>query len=93
MPGDSSRAWKRERALFKEECKRRWADCAICKGRKGAIAYNAEVPTDPMAFTVEHVRPTSLGGEVMRKSNWRPAHFRLQQLAGQRGTERVPYLA
>jgi 5-methylcytosine-specific restriction endonuclease McrA len=70
MPG-KGRPWDRERARFKAECRIRNAPCWCC-GQP--IDYNAE-PRTPDSFTVDHVTPTSLGGDVLRVTNWRPARY------------------
>ena len=68
------RPWDRERSAFKRECKRINAECWLCRGAKGPIQYDAP-PKHPLSFTVDHVQPTSLGSDPMRKSGWKPAHF------------------
>lgn len=73
MPGEG-RPWRRETAAFKAECHRLNAPCWICRGSRGQIQYDAE-PRTPLSFTVDHKTPTSLGGEMTRRSNWAAAHF------------------
>jgi hypothetical protein len=79
MPA-KGRPWNRESSAFKEECRRRNAPCWICRNQRGPIDYDAP-PRTPMSFSVDHVTPTSLGGDVVRRANFKPAHYpRLQQL-------------
>jgi len=71
------RPWNRARAAFKAECRTASTQCWLCHGQLGPIDYDS--PYDPrkknnLAFTVDHVRPTSLGGDPMARSNWRAAH-------------------
>lgn len=72
MPA-AGRPWQRERAAFKDECKRNNTPCWLCSGSKGPIDYTST--HEPLSFTVDHVQPTSLGADPMRKSQWRPAHM------------------
>lgn len=77
MPA-SGRPWQRERAAYKAECKRHNAPCWLCQGRRGPIDYSrndGKTNRNPLAFTVDHVTPTSLGGDPMARSNWRPCHL------------------
>ena len=76
MPG-RGRPWDRERKRYKDECRSAGAECWLCHGRKGPIDYTSKFNPDqpnPLLFTIDHVTPTSLGGDVMRKANWRPCH-------------------
>ena len=66
--------WDRERASYKAECRRTNAPCWLCRGAKGPILYDAK-PRTPLSFTVDHVHPTSLGGDPMRRALWKPAHY------------------
>lgn len=73
MPGQG-RPWRREAAAYKQECKQRNAPCWICHNTRGPIQYDAP-PRTPDSFTIDHKTPTSLGGDMTRRSNWAPAHF------------------
>ena len=73
MPGEG-RPWRRETVAYRAECARRNAGCWICKGTRGAIQYDAP-PRTPLSFTVDHKTPTSIGGDMNRRTNWAPAHF------------------
>jgi 5-methylcytosine-specific restriction endonuclease McrA len=66
--------WDRERKAFKDECKRANTPCWICRGSKGPIQYDAR-PRTPQSFTVDHVTPTSLGGDPLRRANFKAAHY------------------
>lgn len=70
MPG-KGRAWDRERTAYRARCQAANATCWLCRG---LIQYDAE-PRTPLSFSVDHVDPTSLGGDVMRQDLWRPAHY------------------
>ncbi len=73
MPANG-RPWRREQAAFKAECKRNNAACWLCRGKLGPIQYDAP-PRHPLAFSADHVTPTSLGGDAMRRANLKPAHY------------------
>lgn len=74
------RPWDRLAATFKAECAKANATCWLCQGSKGPIDYNAE-PRTPSSFSIDHVTPTSLGGDPLRRANLKPAHYqRMQQL-------------
>lgn len=68
------RPWDRERAAFKAECRKTNAACWHCNGTKGPIQYDAP-PRTPLSFSVDHVTPTSLGGDELRRTNFKPAHY------------------
>lgn len=65
------RAWDRERSAYKADCERRNAHCWLCHK---SINYKAP-PRTPESFSVDHITPVSLGGDSMRRSNWRPSHY------------------
>lgn len=89
MPA-SGRPWESVRSQFREECKAAHARCWLCKE---PIDYYAKAKT-PKSFSADHVTPTSLGGDALRRANLKPAHYlRLQQLARQQHTRTVPHLA
>jgi len=76
MPA-KGRPWTRERHAFKAECKKANAQCWLCKNTKGPIDYVSKYDPkepNPMLFTVDHMTPTSIGGDPMRRSLWAPAH-------------------
>lgn len=73
MPAEG-RPWRREHAAFKAECKRAAAKCWLCRGSKGPIEYDGP-PTHPLSFSADHVTPTSLGGDALRRNNLKPAHY------------------
>lgn len=73
MPA-KGRPWNRERTAFKDECRKRNTPCWLCQGKRGPIEYDAP-PSTPLSFSVDHVIPTSLGGDPMRREGWKPAHF------------------
>lgn len=77
MPA-SGRPWARESAAFKAECERRSSPCWICHNSRGPIQYDAE-PRTPLSFSIDHVTPTSLGGDSLRRANLKPAHYQLLQ--------------
>lgn len=71
--------YERERRRFKDECAARNDPCWICNGRLGAIdyvsVYTRGATPQPLLFNLDHAVPTSLGGEMVRYSNFRPAHY------------------
>lgn len=76
MPGNG-RPWARETKRYKAECRTLNAQCVICQGTKGPIDYDSPYDPNnylPLRFTVEHLTPTSLGGNMMSRTNWAPAH-------------------
>ena len=74
MPA-TGRPYRNNRSLFREECKARREQCAICRGTRGPIHYYAKAEdNDPLAFTVDHIVPTSLGGHPHATTNMRAAH-------------------
>jgi len=70
LPG-SGEAWTNLVARFKAECATRNDPCWLCRK---PIDYRL-TGRDRMAFSADHVRPTSLGGDVMRLSGLKPAHY------------------
>ena len=73
MP-DTGRQYRRLSAWFKDQCRIRGDDCWICRGSEGPIDYSVYAPKNRLAFTVDHVTPTSLGGDVHDMKGFRPAH-------------------
>lgn len=67
--------WRYEQAkqAFKAECRASNTQCWLCQGTKGPIDYDAY--NTPSSFSVDHVTPTSLGGDPVRRANFKPAHF------------------
>jgi hypothetical protein len=88
--------WDKVRAAFKAECKRDNLPCWICGGSKGPIDYTSPYKREggqPLLFSADHVSPTSLGGDALRRANLKPAHYqRLQLEQRQRHTRSVPHL-
>ena len=77
MPA-SGRPWNRLLASFKAECRASNLPCWLCKQ---PIDY-ALTGSQSAAFSADHVQPTSLRGDPLRRDNLRPAHYqRLQQPA------------
>jgi hypothetical protein len=75
MPA-SGRPWERERSSFRDECKAAKLPCWLCNK---PINYWAKAKS-PDSFTADHVTPTSLGGDALRRANLKPAHYqRMQQ--------------
>lgn len=73
MPG-SGRPWRREAAAYRRECEARQAGCWICQGTRGPIQYDAP-DRSPFSFSIDHKTPTSRGGDMVRRSNFAPAHY------------------
>lgn len=76
MPA-AGRPWRRERDAYKAQCRKDNAPCWLCRGTKGPIDYTTT--HEPLSFTIDHVTPTSLGGDPMRRANWKPAHYQRLQ--------------
>ena len=77
MPA-KGRPWNRERAAFKAECAKQNAPCWICRNTKGPIDYQSKFDPEkpnPLLFSVDHTQPTSLGGDAVRRANFKPAHY------------------
>jgi len=69
------RPYRRNRALFQAECAATNAACHNCHGTRGPINYQARAEDrDPLAFTVDHIQPTSLGGHPHAMSNFAASH-------------------
>ncbi|MBK0418290.1 HNH endonuclease [Leucobacter sp. CSA1] len=63
--------WDRERAALRTTAQRSNTPCWICRQ---PIDWNA-APRTPRSFSADHVTPTSLGGDPLRRANLKPAHY------------------
>lgn len=70
--------YERERRAFKAECAARNAPCWICNNTRGPIDYTSRYEPgtkQPLLFNLDHAEPVSLGGDPVRRANFRPAHY------------------
>jgi hypothetical protein len=74
MPADG-RPYRRSHATFRARCEEQQAPCWFCMGKRGPIDYSRpHNPKNPLAFTVDHLRPTSRGGNPTDIANFRACH-------------------
>lgn len=79
---DSTRAFKKARALFKEEGRAANAPCWICKGKHGPIDYDAPAG-DPWSHSLDHFYPDSTHPELHDDpANWRHSHLKCNSSRG-----------
>lgn len=70
--------YERERARFKAACAATNAPCWICNNDRGPIDYTSRYlrgTKQPLLFNLDHAVPTSLGGDALRRANFRPSHY------------------
>ena len=88
MPA-SGRPWDRLLASFKAECARASLPCWLCLK---PIDYTL-TGRQSQAFSADHVAPTSLRGDALRRANLKPAHYqRLQLTQRQHHARPVPHI-
>lgn len=87
-------AYEAARAAFKAECAAVNAACWICHGTLGPIDYTSKYErgtNQPLLFNLDHAHPTSIGGDEVRRANFRPSHYlRVQRIPRQQHTRLVP---
>lgn len=92
--GTTGRPWRRFHASILTTA----TVCCICNGRRGGFVRNATCthpthqglrgcPTHPLAPSLEHHQPLSLGGAVRSRHNAGAAHFSCNSSRGN-GTKR-----
>lgn len=89
MPADG-RPYRRAHAIFKARCRDNQEPCWLCRGRLGPINYDSAQQEDPLAFTVDHVDPTSHGGHKTNATGFRPAHSTCNSSRGNGQTKLFP---
>lgn len=89
-----SSGYDRERRLFKAECAATNAPCWLCNNSRGPIDYTSKYvrgTKQPLLFNLDHAEPTSLGGDAVRRTNFRPSHYpHLQRKPREHHTRAVP---